>query len=582
MTTPTLTPEIKPEVSFIQEVLRELADGRIRIPGFLRPYVWRRSQMIDLLGSIQLHYPIGSLLLWEPSERYRTLDWVGPFRIPAEPKSSIALVLDGQQRLATLAGVLLPPAGNGVNPRDDDPGRWEIWFNARDNVFEHPSEYATPQPWHFPMRKLMDTIEFLKECQRIKSEAGEDGDRWVVLIQRLARIFQLYKLPVIRIRNTNLDQAVEIFARLNSSGQRVSADQLVSALVYPEPGDEVLDLSQHVDDLHGFLLKSDFGDVDRTTVLRVLLACLDEDVYRTDWTRVASERRPDVAARLSEGGPRIREALARAVDFLRSCGVYHERLLPYAMQLVVLTGFFYHCSKPTVAQLRFARRWFWVSSFTGWGGSGNSSRVGGLVKEFSSSVARTEEPKGLENMRLDEPALPFPKSFDMRSARARALLLVLLSQEPASADGSRIQEPWRLISRYGPEAVGYVMYRVKAGELVSSPANRIIKPDIKAEVQAGASHGRWAQAKGWLLGLDPRVRADVLKSHAIPQEAFEALQNNDPAEFFRCRLNYLIELERKFMEREGVTLPGDMGVPQLAPIDTDDVAPPVEPLAGAE
>lgn len=200
---------------------------------------------------------------------------------------------------------------------------------------------------------------------------------WIGRVQRLAQIFQSYKIPVIRIKNTDLDQAVEIFARLNSRGQRMSADQIVSALVYAESGDKIFDLSRHIDDLHRDLLTSDFGDVDRTTVLRLLLACLDEDVYRTDWTKISRDKRPDVAARLATEGSTIREALVRAVAFLRDCGVYHERLLPYAMQLVVLTGFFYHCPSPTEAQRRFVRRWLWVSSFTGWGGGGNPSRVGG-------------------------------------------------------------------------------------------------------------------------------------------------------------------------------------------------------------
>ncbi len=65
MSTAMPTPEVKPEVSFVYDLLRELTDGRIRIPGFQRPYVWRRDQMLDLLDSVRLQYPIGSLLLWE-------------------------------------------------------------------------------------------------------------------------------------------------------------------------------------------------------------------------------------------------------------------------------------------------------------------------------------------------------------------------------------------------------------------------------------------------------------------------------------------------------------------------------------
>jgi hypothetical protein len=70
-----------------------------------------------------------------------------------------------------------------------------------------------------------------------------------------------------------------------------------------------------------------------------------------------------------------------------------------------------------------------------------------------------------------------------------------------------------------------------------------------------------------------------LRSHAIPQDAYDALVKHEHAEFIRRRQQYLIDLERTFMEREKVTLPSEMNVPQFAPIDTDDVAPPSEPLA---
>ena len=45
--------EVKPEVSFLFELIREVVAGRVRIPIFQRPYVWRREQMLDLLDSIR-------------------------------------------------------------------------------------------------------------------------------------------------------------------------------------------------------------------------------------------------------------------------------------------------------------------------------------------------------------------------------------------------------------------------------------------------------------------------------------------------------------------------------------------------
>jgi hypothetical protein len=167
-------------------------------------------------------------------------------------------------------------------------------------------------------------------------------------------------------------------------------------------------------------------------------------------------------------------------------------------------------------------------------------------------------------MRLDEKALPFPKSFDTRSARVRALLLVLLQQKPRGIDGAEIGEPWKLIAERGPSAIGHVVYRVDPKDLVSSPGNRIVAP----------SDAQRRQGKSWLAEVQPSVLDEVLRSHAIPKAAHDALSREDaPAKFVQLRQSYLEELERRFMETEGVTPPDLLTAPDFAPIDTDDEPP---------
>lgn len=564
-------PEVKPEVSFVYDLLREVSDGRIRSPRFQRPYVWRRDQMIELLESVYLQYPIGSLLLWEPDDDFLSSDWIGPLKIPTPKRGTIALILDGQQRLTTLAGLLIAPANAELNPRDDDPKRWDVWFNAHEATFMHPAKDAPLEPWHFPLRKLMDTVGFLNECERIKKDAGSNATEWISRIQKLAQVFQSYKLAVVRIKNTSLTQAVEIFARLNSKGASVSPDQLISALVYEESGEDVFDFARHIDDLQSLLTEREFGTVDRTIILRLVLACLNEDIYRTDWTKIARDKRPELQKRLLDQAPHIEKALRRALDFLATCGVLNERLLPYANQMVLLTSFFHACPSPSQEQLAFVRRWFWVSSFIGWGGRGNPSRVGNLVREFADVVAKGV-PQRLEYMDMKDPALPFPKAFDTRGGRVRALMLVLLAQRPANADGKPIDKPWQLIPKHGPQALAFVDYGIEDRSLVSSPANRMVRPI--ADEQTGSLQK--GQMKRWLLKLSDDVRDEVLKSHVISNEAFERLVNRDSSGFIRLREREMMRIEKEFMAREGVTQP-TADEAELVPIDTDGEAPTVPP-----
>lgn len=552
--------ELRPEILFLHELIRDVVAGNIRIPKFQRPFVWRLEQMRDLLGSISQQYPIGSLLLWEPGHVVASEDNVGPIHIQKTGTSNIAYVLDGQQRLSTLVGVLQKSSGHPTSANGQGPDRWTIWFNAKENQFEHHKADDKPEPYHCPLASILNTFQFLTECQRIIASNDANAKLFIEKMEALSRTFITYKMPVIRLRHANLTQAVEIFSRLNSKGQQISADQMASALNYVEAdGQPVFDLSEKIDELIERLAGHNFGAINRTIVLRALLAAMGEDVYIKDWSRLTDEKRNNQPT-LAQVIDTARNALLAAVKFLHTVGVKTTRLLPYAMQLVALTAFFLKCKEPTPAQLAFLRRWFWASSFTCRFASSNPSQDNQLVNEFRDDVSQNPNPTTLRNMRFDTPAEPFPSSFDMRSARARTFLLVLLAQGPLDVNGEPIAKPWQQVETDGPNAIARIFGTVADKELLSSPANRILQIS-----EAG-------QASNWLISL-PNIFSQaqldkILASHAIPLEAFGCLLMGERENCLRARRDYLIDLERQFMTNENVTLPASLE-PQAAPIDTE-------------
>jgi hypothetical protein len=556
-------PEVKPEVVFVFELIEDVIKGKIRVPNFQRPFVWRRDQMRDLLDSVYREYPIGSLLFWETEIVLSSVSWIGPVKLPDVGMGPLSYLLDGHQRLSTLVGVLAPRnEDQSPRPGDDDPRRWEIWFNASTDEFEHPGPSDFMRPWHFPLHKLLDTVGFLEEAERMRTQGGERGQEYVSKMQQLVRRFQVYKLPVIKIKNTDLNNAVDVFARLNSTGRRMTPDQMVSALTYAEhcPGEVRFRLADEIDRLLEMLDDRGFGGLDRTIVLRAALATMDEDIYETNWTRLSQKRRVSIQEGLPQAIDPTRDALEEAVGFLTRINVFNDRLLPYAMQMVVLSAFFSRCRQPTEDQLSFLERWFWVSSFTGWFASSNPSRISRLVKELREVVSNNPSPDQLENQRLDEPALPFPATFTTASARARVFLCVLLNEGPLLPEGPTIERPWRLIAEHGPRAIGYISTNREVDkDLRSSPANRILKVDISKR----------ADATTWLLELGDEHRDAVLKSHGIPIDAFEDLKRGSIDDFLQKRQQHLIELECAFMKKVGVTLPVDR-TPMPSAIDTDE------------
>jgi hypothetical protein len=537
-------PELRPEITFLSELVRQLVEGRVRIPRFQRAFVWRPQQMIDLLDSIYRQYPIGSLLAWESDSEIVSLKAIGPIALSMARKSGSSLyLLDGHQRLTTIAGALV--SSTSRTAREEDP-LWNIYFNAKDTAFEHLPIGQKPLASQFPMSKLLDTYEFINECQRVTRDDSSGGADLVKIFQDVARSFQNYKIPVIQIRETGLTQAVEIFARLNSKGQSMTADQMVSALLYKEGDESPFDLAEAITQIAESLQEYGFGDLDRTLLLRAILGAIGEDIYRTDWSRLAAGRRLEVLTRMRQSLPAIHASLVKAAVYIREeYRITTTRLLPYPMQLVVLGLFFYACSDPSHSQFKLMQRWFWASSFGAWFGSANPSRVNSLVRDVVDNVSQESENPHFAVFDVDAAAEPLSLSFDMRSARTRATLLVLLRLNPRDQTGAPIEAAEANLENYGPESVGYIISQNKSVVLSSSVANRFFRSDMGAR----------GIARGWLVALDPLGDASIFESHAITTEAVRKLQSGDFDGFLETRFETIEDIERAFMRSVDVIPP---------------------------
>jgi hypothetical protein len=331
---------------------------------------------------------------------------------------------------------------------------------------------------------------------------------------------------------------------------------MVSALMYRQGNDSQFDLATEIDVISEQLAERSFGDIDRTSILRAILANLDEDIYKTDWTRLTHERRERLLPRLQEGVSRTSQSLDRAIDFLSANGVYASRLLPYAMQIVLISTFFDQDENPNLDKLGFLRKWFWTSSFSGWFGGANTARVTALVSEFRQIAKLDRAPASLVNFDMKAASLPFPASFDMRSARTRALLLVMLSLRPMNPDGSIVVDPWRDIAEKGPAAVGHIFGELPRS-LSGNPANRMIRPP-------GAGNGL---LHSWIARHLDDVTSEVLDSYALSPEALQALKRGNIPAFIRVRQEVLIAKENAFRDAFGIKS-NEVHV-GLSPVDTD-------------
>lgn len=564
--TPDEIPVISPQVVHLIDLLKWAREGRLRVPMFQREFVWRRQDIIDLFDSISRQYPIGTLFLWgaDPMPEHR--NHIGPLSLPTS-KGQTLLVLDGQQRLTSLVGVLLrddPKWKIELDP--EDPDRWEVYFDARpDGGFTYLRPNETRPPSYFAVPALLDTMKLFSEASRVlNTEQAGSGELWVNRAQEVARAIQSYRVPIVQFETNNLSIAVESFSRLNKKGRSIGQDEMFSALTYEEHSDRRFHLAAEIDRLQRSMIKSGFGEVERTILLRAVLTAADLDMYRTDWSRLGDQVKSDTRERLPSAVEEAERGLARARLFLKNLGVLNARMLPYSMQLVALSAFLGRSPQPTSDQQALLKRWFWSSSFAGWFGTGNPARVRRLVEELRDRLPCEPSLENLEYMDLDQQSLPTPLRFDLRSARVRALICVILRQSPRAMDGTplTLADAAELLAARGPEAMSVVCATVKSPELRRSPANRIL--DV-----ASAEPG---QAKNWLLKLPPATRQPVLRSHALPEDTIELLSRGAHDLFLQKRLALLGRLEREFMTEVGVTHPASIE-PAASPIDTEDEPP---------
>lgn len=566
-------PEITPQVLHLRDLLKWVKQGRVRVPNFQRDFTWDRVRMLNLFDSIRKQYPIGTLLFWESSKPRPMLDDLGPLTLPEYPSGKL-LVLDGQQRLTTLAGVLLFDEMRRDLSHANDPDRWVIWYDAESDDFAY---FENPPPLSaVRVSDLMGTKGLYAAAQRImvapKDDLFEMRDRWVGRIEAVSAALGAYRLPLVIFATESLRLAVESFTRLNRSGQAMGADEMFSALTYEARDDkETFRLSKHIDQILTSISRAGFGQIERVVVLRAVLLAAELDPFRTEWDELAADTQINAAAKLPAAIDEASKGLLRAVEFLQREGILNSRLLPYSMQLVGLGTFFGRLEgDPTPGQLRLLRRWLWVNGFTEGFGGLNPSRILKQLKDLRDVLPYQSDPVSVDGIDLDAPAHPFPERHDHRSARVRALLCVMLRNAVCKPDGSLIlpeQLALEVLQR-GPEAMTRVCARVESrggAPLGSSPANRIF--DVVKE--------RRGQAKGWLIDLvnvPLENRDKVLRSHYISSEAWEALLQGDNVGFIERRTMTLMELERAFMVEKGVSRPISHGVASSA-IDVEDQVP---------
>jgi hypothetical protein len=505
----------KPETQYLHEILALIARGVLRVPNFQRPFVWKNEDMRNLFDSILKGYPIGSLLFWEPeSGKFESSEEVGPFKIPTPPKTNITLILDGIQRLSTLYGVLTPSTAKD--------SKWRIYYDLKNDELAHHRSTIVPYEY-VPLEDLTDTYALLKISRRLIENFGEAAEEMIKKAESASKRLNSYKIATTTIKGGDLDSAVEIFSRLNSTGKKVS--DLLNALT--KNG-----LSKGIEKIQHLLDSYQFTDIEERYLMRSIFASagLDE-LYKVQLEKFVELN----AVKLEDLIKYSLDNLEKSAAFLRiKCNVPGSKLLPYSMQLILIGEFFRLSNDNSTERLKILKQWFWVTTYTGWFSGANGTKIKGALRELR-AFARSQS-STFKSVDFDQIANPFPANYQPQSARVKAVLLLLRSLKPLSLVGGAPINAGEQLALKGYQGVDQIL----AYKESSSLANRIIAGN---------------QEPGWVLDKlkNPAISFEILKSHAISNDAHHCLIYGENHQFINLREQELINYEIKFLKEVGVS-----------------------------
>lgn len=386
--------------------LQNIQNGKIQLPDFQRGWIWDDERIRDLLVSISLSYPIGTMMLIETgnSELQFQPRLVEGVQI-AKPPEPDRLILDGQQRLTSLFQAIL--SGEPVSTKKRGKPVW-CWYylditkaldpNARKEevIVSVPhtrvirefrngkiiADYSTTERECLyelmPLKVFFDTTG-LTEWQMIymdinPSQRQNRKNRWVEIFKIIQR-YQQYQVPFILLhKETPKDAVCHVFEKVNTGGVPLTVFELLTATYAAENFQLRQDWDERKEKLNN---QAVLHNVENTDFLQAvtLLATLYRHLRNVN-KGVVPEKRGEISCKRQdilglslgeyrEWAERVTEGFKAAARLLRSENIFTAKDLPYRSQLIPLAASLAYLG--SIAENDGVRtklaRWYWCGVF---------------------------------------------------------------------------------------------------------------------------------------------------------------------------------------------------------------------------
>ena len=340
----------------IREVITKINNKEMYLPEIQRGFVWKEKQVEKLFESIFVGYPIGTLLFWKTTKKdindneLVLYDFIKDFHERdnkdnkkaseiASNYDSYYIVLDGQQRLSSLyiglQGSLAYKLPYLWWSSDSAFPQKKLFFNLDAlGLVDDEEDNKIPLFKFFDVTKVPEdnlwfevskVLQFEKLSEIINySNTNKLIDNQINNLTKFWEMINLENPPIIHyltIQDTDYDDVLNIFVRLNSSGTPLSKPDLLfsTMLLDWNGGREVIEkLIKKINN------KGDKFNFSKDFIMRTCLVLSGAPVNM----KVESFKKEKIEF-IRDNFQQISESIEKAVDSLVELGYSNDNILSY-------------------------------------------------------------------------------------------------------------------------------------------------------------------------------------------------------------------------------------------------------------
>ncbi len=529
--------KIATRVRSLRSYLDEFEKGAFQIPSFQREFLWDVSAIIQLFDSIKNRYPIGSIQFWQPiedGEHWLDNDIkIGPYKIlntSSDPKP--IFILDGLQRLSSLFGCLVNPAKYQTDRLELDEEilneKFRIYYDLDTEEFFSLRKKARPKQHQVPLFVLINTSDFRK-FSRENLEKIQDQNKIDLYLDRadeLSKTISEYEIASVDIFNATVEEAVEIFWRVNAKGQPISKDWIVNALTVE--GD--FKLQSEIDSLIERLKEFNFDKVKRDVLFNCIQSSFGKLSFDVDVVSLIKQNRN----MFIKTAQKTIVSIEKAVEFLfKETFVLDSKILPTNWHLIFVTEFFNIVDNPTYEQKEKLKKWFWFTVYSNYFTVYSPSNRAKAFLQFRNYFLGFED-----NITFiegeDTFVSPRYKYSTFGSVRFCANVLFQISQ---------------IDQQINPEeCYGFEISTLIKGEDRDSIGNTVFKPIMVNDLLLNYDNKKHKDFEFLLLS---KFRGQY-EEYSITDEMRDAYEDFDYERVIFLREEFILHKEKEFVERLGI------------------------------